>query len=549
MQNNVFKDCFNLFYIEALKIKNTIIDSFNHPLAAIKSIFTYIFPLILIGWSYFRKISSKGGTNNSFNLGIGVDIAGAVVMLFILLIILSGMYSAAGKYNPSQFTISDVNYLFPSPISPRCIYVFTMIRSSFFSIIKTIMTLLVYWFLGSMFYSLQRTKVIYVIIAFFLVSVFSKSLSFFIYSISSKFDIGKYVKTFVKLFLLLLVLYMGWILRTSKNIVHDLTGILNGEIFSNIPVAGWAKDMIISPLSKTSFPNVQAIELLLVTVAILIAAVYFAKDYYEEAAESTEFREKIRKAAKDKNNDNAIKLQESRTGKKKKQRIDVKVEGKFEGAWAFAWKQAIKAKRNTGSVFSYKSKLLILAVAVIAGFILKDKAGGDILIPYLSGFFGVIIFLPMSLSPLKDELIKQYIFLLPGKARNKIIAVHSITAVNSLINCALVTFPIMVFARKISFVQMLSIFLVLISTTYLIFLAVLIMTLIMPSYDNGKNTIFVYIINIFILAPSILAAVLTGIFITHTQAIILMVFSSVTIFVMLCLLYFSEWLFSKVELK
>lgn len=551
MRNNPIRDCYNLFYIEALKIKNTMIDSFSHPLEAIKTIFRYIFPIILIGWSYYQRISHKGEVKQDFNLSIGMNIAGAVVILFILLIILSGIYSASGKYNPSQFTISDVEYLFPSPISPRSIYVFTMIRSSFLSIIKTVFTLVIYWFLGSAFYSLQGSKAVYVIAAFFLISIFSKSVSFFVYSISNKFDIGKYIKAFVKLFSAFLVLYIVWLLRNSKSILNDLTGILNGKFFSNIPIAGWAKDMIISPLSKTSCPNLQTIALVLVTIIILVLAVYFAKDYYEEAAESTEFREKIMNAARNKDNGEVQKLQESRAHKKQKknQRINININGQFNGALAFAWKQAIKAKRTKGSVFFNKSKLFILATALLCGFIFRDHTGNNIIIPYISGFFGILIVLPMSLSPLKDEMRKQYLFLLPGKARDKILAVHSVTAINSLINCALVTFPILVFARKVSFIEMLSLFLALISTTYLIFLSVLIMTLIMPAYDDGKNAVFIYVIDAVLLAPSILTAVITGIFISHAVAAVLTAFAIVTLITMLLLIFFSEKLFSKVELR
>lgn len=550
MHNNAFKDCFNLFYIEALKIKNTIIDSFNHPLEAVKSVIRYIFPILFIIWSYYKKVSHKGGSQN-FNLNVGMDIAGALVIAAVLLIVLSSAYSACGKYNPSQFTVSDVNYLFPSPISPRCIYVFTMIRSSLLSMVRTIFSLIIYWFLGSAFYNLQGSKAAYVIAAFFLISIFSKSVSFFVYSLSSKFDIGKYIKGFVKLFSAFLALYTIWCIRGSRKIFNDLTAVLNGKLFSDIPVAGWAKDMIISPLSKSGSPVFQTIALILATAAILIAAVYFAEDYYEEAAESTEFRERIINAAKNNDTGEVEKLQQKENGKKKKkkQRIDVEVKGEFKGAWAFAWKQAIKAKRTKGFIFLSKGKFFILAAALLLGFIFREHTSNDFIAFYVSAFFGMVFVLPFGFSPLKDDMRKQYLYLLPGKTRDKILAVHSVTAVNSLINCILATFPVLVFARKISFAEMFSIFFALISTAYLIFLSVLIITLLMPSYDDGKNAVFVYIIDAVILAPSILAAVLTGMFITHAKAAVFTAFGAGAMLTTLLLLLLSERLFSKVELK
>lgn len=551
MRNNPIVDCFNLFYVESLKIKNTIIDSFSNPLAAIKSIIRYTWPVAIMGWSYYTKATHKGGTKQNFNVGVGIDIAGAIVILCILLLILGSIYFSAEKYNPSQFTISDVNYLFPSPISQRTIYVFTMIRSSLLGIVRTLITLVVYWFLGSTFYSLQGSKAMYVIIGFFVVSIFSKSVGFLAYSLSSKFNIGKHIKTFIIAFSIFLILYLVWSLRKGGNIFNTVVQVLNGKVFSNIPVVGWAKDIIISPLIKESNPILQTMALVVVTIIILALAVYFANDYYEEASESTEYRERIMQAAKNKDNDEVLKLQEQRSGKKadEKKKIDINVNGKFNGVWAFAWKQAIKTKRINGAVFFGKTKLVTLTLALIIGFIFRDKAGGGIITLYLSGFIGISLFVPMSLSPLKDEMKNQYIYLLPGRARYKILAVHSVTAINVLINCALITFPILIIDRNVLFIEILSIFILLVSAIYLIYLSVLIMTLIMPVYDDGKNGIFIYIMDVILFSPAIAATVITGLFITHIQWVLILVFSLATILIVITLLFLSDWLFSKVELK
>jgi len=146
------------------------------------------------------------------------------------------------------------------------------------------------------------------------------------------------------------------------------------------------------------------------------------------------------------------------------------------------------------------------------------------------------------------ELRKQYLFLLPGRARNKILSVYSVTATTTLINCMLGTIPVCVFARNVSALDMLSVCFAMVATVYTIFLAVLVFTLLMPTYDDGKNVFFIYIIDAIILSPAIISAVLASIFITKSVQATFLVYSSVLVVVIIVLILLSDWLFSKIEL-
>ena len=142
MKNNAFRDCMNLFYIEILKFKNMIFDSFCNPMAAVKSIMKYAFPIILIIWSFVFK--GKRNASGNFNFNLGIDILGSIVIGILILIVCISLYKTVEKYNPTQFTISDVNYLFPSPISPRTLYIFALIRNSFISTVRIFISLIIY---------------------------------------------------------------------------------------------------------------------------------------------------------------------------------------------------------------------------------------------------------------------------------------------------------------------------------------------------------------------------------------------------------------------
>lgn len=548
MKNNAFRDCINLFYVEILKIKNLIFDSFCNPMAAVKSIIRYALPVIFIILSFLFK--GKGGVRGNFNLNLGIDILGSIVTTILILIVFISLYKAVEKYNPTQFTIADVNYLFPSPISPRTLYIFAMIRNSFISTIRIFISLIIYWVVGLSYFTPKNSRGIYVIIAFFLLTVFLHTITYLIYFLSIRFEIGKIIRFLVKAFILSIIVYLIWnLFENSNNLLNALVSTLNGKVFSNIPVIGWAKDMIISPVTQGVSPNFQTLEFFITTVVVSFFSVYFAQDYYEEASTSTEYRTKVMAAIKNKNGD-AEKLLEGRKKKgKKNKRINISIGQEFKGSGAFIWKQALIAKRRKGTVFFSWLNVIAFAAAVGIGYLLRNETVGAFVGMYTGGSFGILIILPSVLSPLKAEMRKQYIFLLPGRPKYKILSVYSILFINSFINCLLGTFPLIIFARKISFIEVFALFTLIITTVYLVLLAVLIFTLIMPTYDDGKNTIFIYILNIIILSPSIVTAVITGIFFTKTVYVILLSFSISSIIIIFLLIILSDWLFSKLELR
>lgn len=548
MKNNAFRDCVNLFYIEILKFKNMILDSFCNPMAAVKSIMRYVLPVIFIIWSFIFK--GKGGGRGNFNFNLGIDILGSIVIGILILIVCISLYKAVEKYNPTQFTISDVNYLFPSPINSRTLYVFAMVRNSFINTVRIFISLIIYWVVGLSYFMPKNSRAIYVIIAFFLISVFLQTTTYLIYFLSIRFKIGKIIRIAVKAFILFIIIYLIWnLFKNNNNLLSALVSTLNGKIFSNIPVIGWAKDMIISPVTQGAPPNFQTFKLFITTVIVGFFSVYFAQDYYEEASTSTEYRVKIKEALKNKNGE-AEKLLEERNKKSKKdKRINTSVGGEFKGPGAFIWKQALIAKRKKGTVFFSWFNVLAFAAAVGIGYLLRNETVGGFVGMYVGAYFGILLVLPTILSPLKEEMKKQYIFLLPGRAKYKILSVYSILFINSLINCILGTFPILIFARKISFIEVFALLILIITTVYLVLLAVLIFTLIMPAYDDGKNAMFIYILNIIIFSPSIVTAVITGIFFTKAVYVILLSFSISSIIIIILLIILSDWLFSKLELK
>lgn len=548
MKNNPIKDFSNLLWLEIIMIKNVIKDSIHNPLTFLKSIITYIFPFLFIFWSSFQRTSTNGSNFKVYNISSKVDIAGAVIVALILIIVLSKLYSSVEKYNPSQFTVSDANYLFPSPISPRTIYVFTMFRNSFKTIFILIITCVIYWYIILRSFAANGSKMIFVIIAFFLTGILLQCISYLVYFLSIKFKVGNGIKYFVKGSIVVVIAYIAFKTATSNNLLQGFLKTLNGRAIENIPVIGWVKVMMLYPFAGTSMPRFQTLALLITNIAVLGFTVFMADDYYEEALQSAEHIHKIKLAAKNRKG-GMDSLNTENNKKKKNTRINVVVSGEFKGPWAFMWKTMVIIKRKGKNVFISPFKILLFISFLVISYLIRKGNANSIMTIYISMFVGITIIIPTMLSPLKNERRSSYLYLLPGKARDKILAIHLISFINTIIYCGILTFPILIFTVNMKFVQVFSIFIVLTTTVLVILLGVLVFTLIMPSYDDGKNSIFIYLLEIFMFIPSIIIAVITGFFISSKTYAIFLAFALGSICTIIILIVLSDWLFSKMELK
>ncbi len=123
--NRSFTDFFNLTAIEFWQWKNKVKNVFTNPITLLKMLAICVGIIImLMNFSEF-KIVTKSNVNN-FNS----DLLGSILMGGILAWTFAVLIKAANKYTPVQFSKSDVYYLFQSPISPRTIYIWTLVKDS-----------------------------------------------------------------------------------------------------------------------------------------------------------------------------------------------------------------------------------------------------------------------------------------------------------------------------------------------------------------------------------------------------------------------------------
>lgn len=548
-KNNPIRDCINLSYIEFLKFKNYLKVTMTHPLTAIKTVWSYLFVIITFAMPLFSGKNSKKRiiVDISVKDNFTLNIISLIVTIILLIIFFCTIYSAANKYRPSQFSISDANYLFSSPIEPRTIYLWTMLRSIISSLGMILFFIVMYLLYGVRYYKINLSNLVYVAFGLLFLVLLLKSLSFFIYSVCMKFKIHGLIKGFVYVCMSATGIYAAGSMLYKKDILKGLFWSFNGSIISDVPVIGWIRDVLISPFFSEYNPLYKVIALFIIALVFFFLAVYFATDYYEEAVQTIEVLERNKKAVKSQNPDA---LQDMAGEKEKKKEVkSVKDKFEFRGPWAFIWKANIVNQRTATNVIMYIFWGLAFIVSMIVAYLERNSSSNKILQEYLISTFIMVASGGMGGTTLKYERAKQYLFIIPGKAWEKIVSLHFFDIVRSFILNLCIVLPIVIMNRKVNLFGALFLLLGLWGTYVITVFNKLLINLIMPSFDDGKNGVLMALFDILAFAPAGIVAGAIGYFFFHSLVWGLFIYCLGLLGTGALYCLFMENLFSAIEMK
>jgi hypothetical protein len=540
MKDSAIIDLTTLAYMEIIQFKNNFIEALKHPFTAIKAMGSFLFPFILLLFVYTRK---DGGASNMLKAIIKPHLLSAIIMAILLLLFILTIKNSVSKYDPSQFTSADVNYLFPSPISPRTIYAFSIIRKCIKGLIGPVLLVAVMAIAISKVFDNHIIKLVYVIIAVLLFPILQNALIFLIYTLSNRFNLGKLIKYCVFGFTGVIIVCLLYSTVGSENILDTLVNTLNGKFFSDIPIVGWFRAMLIAPLVPDKVPLVQTTALAIDTAAIVFCAIYFAEDYYEEAGDSVSYHEKIVNTSSSINVYDMVDNLDATKESKPAETFNIK---ELTGPWAFIWKSSIINKRT-----AKKSSLFGYAIAVVASgalcYLLRGKEFNSFYPLFILIFLQGAVTASQISSPLKYEIKKQYLFLLPGSAAEKLLALHIKQIINSVITDTVMLLPIMFFT-KTSVLQVLFLWSIAVVSIIICYFSVVITILINPPNDNGKNSIISTLISYIMFVPAAAVTALIAIYLKNVM-LALSMFVIISIVIIMIIMLLSEFLFSKIELR
>ncbi len=524
-----------------MEYKNKIKLVVTQPIILIGILLKIILPIVaFIRIPYL--FNSKGLEGNILNLSN--NMIGAIIMFLLYALVSINLIKVVENYYPTQYCAADVNFLFTSPISSRLIYAWSIIKQIFNTLIGIIF-IIVPLFLMSRAFSIEFNKgIIYAITGIILFIIIIQTLKFFIYSLVKRFNIKILFKIIIYVSFGLVAIYLLISIYNAKDILQGAINVFGGKIFENIPVIGWTKNLIFS-LIINSMPLNNLILLIMSAAIILIISIYLATDYYEEAIVSTEKMQKIRKAFTENNIEEVHKL----ISKKKVKVKNVHLNWNLNNAYAFLWKAIVVNKRLSKGVLSQIVKYFAFAViGTVLGYGLRNNS-------YLMIMVSIVIIGEVFQGAnstfregLEYELKKNYIFLLPGRIRHKMLAINIIPAIKTLIRNFVLIFSMFLFLRVTMF-QLISLWVVVCATNLMNLFITTVIKEIVPIEDK-KNILLMYlrrVIEILLTLPALAVGFLIYYLFNNIIAASF-IFGLCGLFIIIGLLYLSEVLFSRLEL-
>lgn len=549
-----------LLFLQWANFKNTFKALLNNPVTAIKELGEFAFLLIIIVLTFLSRhfktkskedLVVKSNFNNIISNKLIISSIIVGVLILITIIILTKTFV---NYKPTYFTIQDVHYLFPSPIGEKTIWAFRIIKSCFeFSINYFVWSIFVcVVILRSL--NLNCAKLFMSILGIIFIVLLFKSLNYLLYSLKIKFNGETFIKKLSSITIILMFLYLV-ITYYMKSVYFSRERVISGffqlliegkgpgfiiHLNNNTPILSSIKNVIIYPITNTSFPMLDFLFIVIIAIIVFVMAIYFAQDFYEDISENIEINNE--NIATD--NLDTMVIEESLSTKKQ----DVKEKSLFgiKGCGAFFYKSYLYGKRN-GKIKRYSKICVITIIAsCLLGYFLKDTS--QKLILTLIGVMGIILSMNLGIiSTIKYELNKKYIYLIPGSIKSKMFFITIYDNICNSVFLISVLLPLG-FMTKINNLQVVFFILFIILLSVNINFSKIIANFFVP-VDNKSNPEILEGIVKFIVTGIPIGSMILVFKIINNIFIILILGILINILVSALILYMSEKFFKYIELR
>ncbi len=387
-----------LIYILLTRFKNKL-------LSIVKKPSQLIVMLLLI---FFFGVSIIGGNAGSVTSYVRSteELMSICLVVFGISFVLTG-YSGISK-GASLFSMSDVNLLFSSPISPISNLIYGLVQQMSTSLLLGFFILFQY----STIHNIYGMGVDFLIVTFLmyaLVSFSGQLTAMVIYILTSHDDkkrsILKY--SFIGIFALAVAAIFLKALTLGGDMLESLVIVSNEFAVGLFPVAGWAK-MIMSGIFTENNPLYIILGLTLTALYIIVMVVLVKvkqADYYEDVLKATEVSFSAITAKKEGKMVEAV-PQNIKVGK-----IGI---GKGAGSDVFYFKHKLESRRAKSFIFDVTT-LVYMAVICVFAFIFKNQG--------LAPIFAMSIYMQMfsvALGRWVKELLMPYVYLIPESPMKKL---------------------------------------------------------------------------------------------------------------------------------
>lgn len=392
-----------LLYVMRRSFINYFKNLKKHPAKSISFIFLMIFIVFLI----FASGSKKKMSTAPFENLVTIFTVATIVIFFLY--ILSSI-----EKRGTQFTMSDVNMAFTSPIRPQDLLIYEFIKNISSSGLSIIFFVYQIPNLRNMGFSISQIVLSILVIILFFITL--SIINVFVYSLCSiRPKLISIFKNTSKVIPILIAIFVGFkILESREHWFNVLVKIFSQKNIDYIPIIGWYKAMFAKCLTGIDYIFYIYLALNIILILALFLGLYNMNlDYYEDVLSGAEKREELLK----------IKTKQIATNELNNRNFKVKTRKvtynySATNAKAIFHKHLLEYKKTGFGILNLYTLMMVI-VAVGYSFFFAKKSGLNNLMPlfYIYAYLSVISSIATKIHL---ELAKPYIFLIPDSQIKKV---------------------------------------------------------------------------------------------------------------------------------
>lgn len=484
-----------LIYLLLTTLKNKILSLRKKPLYLV--IYGIILVSIVFMFVLAYKIDVKADVREFADIRILHSIVFGVAGLFLVLQVITGLSSGS-----TMFNMADVGLLFVSPVSSKKILIYGLIKQMGTTLLSAIFIFYQINTLKSSF-GLAPTAILALVLVYAIIVFFTQLLAIIIYILTNSNNKKKLLVKCIMYALgggLGIGIYYQYIIH-GGTIFDALLRFIDLNEVLWIPLLGWSvmfmKGIIVG---KMLYVGISISLFLITTIAMVYIFTLRDGDYYEDVLSYTELTyNKLQDAKNGKmaTSMRKVKINEARTG----------LNG-GSGAMAIFHRQLLEKKRSSRLLF-IDLYTIISAIGVgLFSYYYKGPAG-DYIVLFVFIYMQVIF---TSFGKFAFELTKPYIYLIPAKSRDKIIASALVTLLKPCVD-SIILFSIVSIFQKVSPLTCFFYALAYIATSGLMISYTILCTKLFGGMPNKVISVFLSIIMLFVVfIPGAAGSIVSGIF-------------------------------------
>lgn len=407
-----------ILYITRKKLKNTILRLVRKPARLIVTLAAFA----LIVWMLLDMPAQSGGKMN-----IAILQSGYLAWLLVL-----GTITALSSLESGSllFSLSDVNLLFVSPLSPKTILAYGLMQQTG----KTFAGFIFLLFYSGMLienFGLASMDVVVLILGTVVFLAIVQILAQCLYCIANRGAVQRAaIKGKILLVPLVFALYVLYQIRQDISWQTAYTAAAS-PVLDAFPVVGWVRGAVFALI--TGDMRGAMLYIALTAAALLLVIFLLMKidaDYYEDVLSGAEKTFEVRTAVKEKRS--------LRTRRKKK--VGKTGLNAGWGASAFFFKHFCEARRRNRFPFSGSTVLLLLVNLGVTGIMtLVSRNNGETLdstaaLVVACGLSVYLLFFQNAAGEWSQELQKPYLYLVPEKPFQKLLWASLSTVLGTAMN-------------------------------------------------------------------------------------------------------------------